>query len=170
MAFDTNNIGKSCYINISKDENVENSVYGTIIGLYNDSENNEEYYLISIDGYVEKIYDDSLINIIDDGGSGGGANVLTLYSNNISTGNKAYKNPECTEQYTSYNEAFNAILNADKIQIVDKKQNGISDYYDVYTAVERISAYMSEYASNVTVVIDGTNGIQHINLWNMEED
>ena len=109
-------------------------------------------------------------NNIVNGGSGGGANVLTLYSNNISTGNKAYKNPECTEQYTSYNEAFNAILNADKIQIVDKKQNGISDYYDVYTAVERISAYMSEYASNVTVVIDGTNGIQHINLWNMEED
>jgi hypothetical protein len=67
MAFSTSNIGKNCYINISEDQNIEDSLYGTIIGYYSDS--NEEYYFVSINGNVEKIYDDNLINIIS--GSGG---------------------------------------------------------------------------------------------------
>ncbi len=73
MAFNIDNIGKNCYINISEDENIENSLYGTIIGYYKDEDNNEEYYFVSINGNVKRIYDDSLINIIDD--SGGGSSV-----------------------------------------------------------------------------------------------
>ena len=34
MAFSTSNIGKNCYINISEDGNIEDSLYGTIIGYY----------------------------------------------------------------------------------------------------------------------------------------
>lgn len=71
MAFSTDNIGKNCYINMSEDENVEDSLYGTIIGYYEDTDKNEEYYFVSINGNVIKIYDDSLVSIIEDGeGSG----------------------------------------------------------------------------------------------------
>lgn len=70
MAFNTDNIGKNCYINVSEDENIEDSLYGTIIGYYKDEDNNEEYYFVSINGNVKKIYDDNLINVIDDGGGG----------------------------------------------------------------------------------------------------
>lgn len=69
MAFSTDNIGKNCYINMSEDENVEDSLYGTIIGYYKDTDKNEEYYFVSINGNVKRIYDDSLVNIIEDGGS-----------------------------------------------------------------------------------------------------
>lgn len=71
MAFSTDNIGKNCYINMSEDENVEDSLYGTIIGYYKDTDKNEEYYFVSINGNVKRIYDDSLVNIIEDGGGGG---------------------------------------------------------------------------------------------------
>jgi hypothetical protein len=73
MAFSTDNIGKNCYINISEDENIEDSLYGTIIGYYKDTDKNEEYYFVSINGNVKRIYDDSLVNIIEDGGGGSGA-------------------------------------------------------------------------------------------------
>jgi hypothetical protein len=73
MAFSTDNIGKNCYINMSEDENVEDSLYGTIIGYYKDTDKNEEYYFVSINGNVKRIYDDSLVNIIEDGGGGSGA-------------------------------------------------------------------------------------------------
>ena len=69
MAFSTSNIGKNCYINMSEDENIEDSLYGTIIGYYKDTDKNEEYYFISINGAVKRIHDDSLVNIVDDGGS-----------------------------------------------------------------------------------------------------
>jgi hypothetical protein len=69
MAFNTDNIGKNCYINISEDENIEDSLYGTIIGYYKNTDKNEEYYFVSINGEVKRIYDDSLVNIIEDGGS-----------------------------------------------------------------------------------------------------
>lgn len=70
MAFSTDNIGKNCYINMSEDENVEDSLYGTIIGYYKDTDKNEEYYFVSINGNVIKIYDDSLVNIVEgDSGS-----------------------------------------------------------------------------------------------------
>ena len=72
MAFSTNNIGKNCYINMSEDENVEDSLYGTIIGYYKDTDKNEEYYFVSINGNVIKIYDDNLVNIVEDGGGGSG--------------------------------------------------------------------------------------------------
>lgn len=71
MAFSTDNIGKNCYINMSEDENVEDSLYGTIIGYYKDTDKNEEYYFVSINGEVKRIYDDSLVNIVEDGGGGG---------------------------------------------------------------------------------------------------
>ena len=70
MAFSTDNIGKNCYINISEDENIEDSLYGTIIGYYKNTDKNEEYYFVSINGNVKRIYDDSLVNIVDDGGGG----------------------------------------------------------------------------------------------------
>jgi hypothetical protein len=73
MAFSTDNIGKNCYINMSEDENVEDSLYGTIIGYYKDTDKNEEYYFVSINGNVKRIYDDSLINIVEDGGGGSGS-------------------------------------------------------------------------------------------------
>lgn len=72
MAFSTDNIGKNCYINMSEDENVEDSLYGTIIGYYKDTDKNEEYYFVSINGNVIKIYDDNLVNIVEDGGGGSG--------------------------------------------------------------------------------------------------
>ena len=71
MAFSTDNIGKNCYINMSEDENIEDSLYGTIIGYYKDTDKNEEYYFVSVNGNVIKIYDDSLIEIIEGGGGGG---------------------------------------------------------------------------------------------------
>lgn len=69
MAFDKSNIGKSCYINISNEAGIDDSALAKIIGYFNEA--NEEYYFVSIipDGKVIKVYDDSLINIIDDGGS-----------------------------------------------------------------------------------------------------
>lgn len=67
MAFSTDNIGKNCYINISEDENIEDSLYGTIIGYYKNTDKNEEYYFVSINGAVKRIYDDSLISIIESG-------------------------------------------------------------------------------------------------------
>lgn len=72
MAFSTDNIGKNCYINMSEDENVEDSLYGTIIGYYKDTDKNEEYYFVSINGEVKRIYDDSLVNIVEDSGGGSG--------------------------------------------------------------------------------------------------
>ena len=68
MAFSTDNIGKNCYINMSEDENIEDSLYGTIIGYYKNTDKNEEYYFVSINGEVKRIYDDSLIEIIEGGG------------------------------------------------------------------------------------------------------
>lgn len=70
MAFDKSNIGKSCYINISNEAGIDDSALAKIIGYFNEA--NEEYYFVSIipDGKVIKVYDDSLINIIDDGSSG----------------------------------------------------------------------------------------------------
>lgn len=70
MAFDKSNIGKKCYINLSQEAGIDDSSLGKIIGYYNES--NEEYYFVSIipDGKVIKVYDDSLINIIDDGSGG----------------------------------------------------------------------------------------------------
>ena len=41
--------------------------------------------------------------------SGGGANVLMLYIGEKDGDTWAYKNPECTEEYTSYDEAKAAI-------------------------------------------------------------
>lgn len=69
MAFDKSNIGKSCYINISNEAGIDDSALAKIIGYFNEA--NEEYYFVSIipDGKVIKVYDDSLINIIDDSGS-----------------------------------------------------------------------------------------------------
>lgn len=69
MAFSTDNIGKNCYINMSEDASIEDSLYGTIIGYYKDTDKNEEYYFVSINGNVKRIYDDSLVNIVDDGSS-----------------------------------------------------------------------------------------------------
>ena len=66
MAFSTDNIGKNCYINISENENIEDNLYGTIIGYYRNTDKNEEYYFVSINGEVKRIYDDSLINIVED--------------------------------------------------------------------------------------------------------
>lgn len=66
MAFSTDNIGKNCYINISENENIEDSLYGTIIGYYKNTDKNEEHYFVSINGEVKRIYDDSLVNIIED--------------------------------------------------------------------------------------------------------
>lgn len=70
MAFDKSNIGKSCYINISNEAGIDDSALAKIIGYFNEA--NEEYYFVSIipDGKVVKVYDDSLINIIDDGSGG----------------------------------------------------------------------------------------------------
>ena len=67
MAFDKSNIGKSCYINMSNEAGIDDSALAKIIGYFNEA--NEEYYFVSIipDGKVIKVYDDSLINIIDDG-------------------------------------------------------------------------------------------------------
>ena len=69
MAFDKSNIGKKCYINLSQEAGIDDSALAKIIGYFNEA--NEEYYFVSIipDGKVIKVYDDSLINIIDDGGS-----------------------------------------------------------------------------------------------------
>lgn len=70
MAFDKSNIGKSCYINMSSETGIDDSALAKIIGYFNEA--NEEYYFVSIipDGKVIKVYDDSLINIIDDGSGG----------------------------------------------------------------------------------------------------
>lgn len=70
MAFDKNNIGKNCYIDLSQEVSTEDSALGTIIGYYND--NAEEYYFVSIvpDGKVIKVYDSDEVNIIEDSGSG----------------------------------------------------------------------------------------------------
>ena len=70
MAFDKSNIGKSCYINISNEAGIDDSALAKIIGYFNEA--NEEYYFVSIipDGKVIKVYDNSLINIIDDGSGG----------------------------------------------------------------------------------------------------
>lgn len=70
MAFGKSNIGKSCYINVSNEAGTDDSALAKIIGYFNEA--NEEYYFVSIipDGKVIKVYDDSLINIIDDGSGG----------------------------------------------------------------------------------------------------
>ena len=51
------------------------------------------------------------------GGSGGGANVLTLYFGEKDGSPWAYKNSECTEEYTSYEEAKSAVKNSDIIEV-----------------------------------------------------
>lgn len=72
MAYSVDYIGKNCYLDLSQDASIENSVLGTIIG-YCDDETGE-HYLVSIvsKGEVIKVYDSDIINIIEDGGGGGG--------------------------------------------------------------------------------------------------
>lgn len=57
------------------------------------------------------------------GGGGGGANVLTLYLGNKGSNAWAYKNPECTEEYTSYDEAKAAINAASILKLKAEDDN-----------------------------------------------
>ena len=90
---DYSNIGKQVKYNKSYD-NIDNYVLGTIIGCYIGI--NEQYYVISVEskGITEKIYDDSLLEIISSGGGGSSVTVesLTVTQNNTYTApsGKAY--------------------------------------------------------------------------------
>ena len=76
---DYSNIGKQVIYDKSYDS-IENYILGTIIGCYIGT--NETYYTISIgtEGKVEKIFDDSVLEIID---SGGGQSVDVIQLNAI---------------------------------------------------------------------------------------
>lgn len=100
------------------------------------------------------------------GGGGGGANILTLYVNSLSSDpSKAYKNPECTEEYESYNEASDALRNADIIQIVDKTESSPEGGYYVFTALSKAAAQMSEAMSMVIVTISTMTATLRVALW-----
>lgn len=69
MSLNYENVGKNVIYNRSVD-NIEDYVKGTIVGCYIGQD--EEYYVTSIESSGEciKVYDDSLIEIIEGGGSG----------------------------------------------------------------------------------------------------
>lgn len=120
MAFSTNNIGKNCYINMSENENIENSLYGTIIGYYKNTDKNEEYYFVSIDGEVKRIYDDSIINIVDDGSS-------------VTPGTLIMVSGEMTEeQATQFRENIGAV-SIDEIGTVFRLKGGVATVAELPT-------------------------------------
>ena len=53
------------------------------------------------------------------GSGGGGANVLTLYLGEEESRTWAYKDPERTEKYATYEEALNAVKSVDVIKAID---------------------------------------------------
>lgn len=120
MAFSTDNIGKNCYINMSEDENIEDSLYGTIIGYYKDTDKNEEYYFVSINGAVKRIYDDSLINIVDDGGS-------------VTPGTLIMVSGEMTEEQASQFRENIGAVSIDEIGTVFRLKGGVATVADLPT-------------------------------------
>ena len=53
-------------------------------------------------------------------GGGGGGNVLTLYSGEKYGLTWCYKDPECTDEYSSYQEAKDALENAGAINLISE--------------------------------------------------
>lgn len=88
------------------------------------------------------------------GGSSGG-NVLTLYLGVKGEDSWCYKDPECTEEYQSYVEAYDAVRNANIIEIVDAT---VINAYAVYTAVYKNAWRLNEQNSEVSVVCFANEG------------
>lgn len=69
-----------------------------------------------------KSKDEILLNEIAEnggsGGGGGGVNVLTLYMGTKDGVDWAYKDPERTEEYATYDEAYSALNDADVVTII----------------------------------------------------
>lgn len=94
-------------------------------------------------------------------GSGGGTNVLTLYGKKNNDAGVAYKNPECTDTYQTFIEAYNAINNADIIKIVDKDSpETISIIYNAIGKVAGVDASV-----DVSTIGPLSNTILVFNLW-----
>jgi len=91
------------------------------------------------------------LNEIAKSGGGGGANVLTLYLGREESTTWAYKDPECTEKYATYEEALNAVKNADVIKaidITDETSNGV-----IYT-VPKTQWSLDSTATYVEIQLD----------------
>lgn len=119
MAFSTDNIGKDCYINMSEDENIEDSLYGTIIGYYKDADKNEEYYFVSINGNVKRIYDDSLVNIVEDG------------SGSVTPGSLIAVSEQMTEEQASQFRENVGAVSIDEIGTVFTLKGGVATVGDL---------------------------------------
>lgn len=109
----------------------------------------------------------AILNAIQQSGGGsGGANVLMLYAINVGTDNvKAYKNPELTEEYESFIEAFNAISNADIIKVVD---TGVDEgQYTVNMALDIVA--IPDTIVFVAINLDDPNANPLVPLWQRVE-
>lgn len=89
----------------------------------------------------------ALPDSLDGSGSGGGANVLTLYAEQQGQTFWAYKDPEHTQEYISYDEALAAVSNAGIIKVVIdlRRERCIVRYPD------RVSAVISNGGEYVTL-------------------
>lgn len=98
------------------------------------------------------------------GSSGGGANVLTLYGGQNGETLWVYKDPECTQEYASYDEAFAAIKVASMIKIVMVESDTQNEYFYPSNA----SAYNEGAESVYVSVYTGANGLVDAYLWRQE--
>jgi hypothetical protein len=134
MSLNYENVGKNVIYNRSVD-NIEDYVKGTIVGCYIGED--EEYYITSIEssGECKKVYDDSLIEVIEGGGGGSGA----VSSVNGHTGT--------------------VVLDAEDVGAEPKKfviTVTYDDGNDEYTADKTFSEIVAAYEAGKTlVVIDG---------------
>jgi hypothetical protein len=107
---------------------------------------------ISVSDYV--LIPDCISALNEVAGGGSGANVLTLYAGQKGRESWVYKNPERTEEYASYEEAKNAVKNADVITILMPDGGEYSKIYP--TAIGQGSIPEGSWVCAVCVTSDAT--------------